>query len=76
MAIEFFTGDWVRIKPDAFPNTDDKMDMVARGLVGQLHERLDFDMWTGIGLWYWQTGNGYVHTSVLESEIELVKRSM
>ena len=58
-------GQWVRLTQDALPDANLKIDMAARGLVGQITR---IDGW----LYDWQTGNGLLKTCVYRSEIEAV----
>lgn len=63
--MKYEVGQWVRLKADYGANSDDKMDKAAADLVGQITDYYD-------GLYYWQTGNGYLQTCVYASEIEAV----
>jgi hypothetical protein len=64
--IDFKPGQRVRIKPDAFPGSDDPADVAARGQIGTLLYSQGEDLW-------WWRGDSGAETSPIESELEVVE---
>lgn len=65
---DFESGQRVRIKPNAFPGSDDPADVAARGQIGTLV------YWQGEDLWWWRGDNG-VGASPIEGELEAVEEA-